>query len=463
MISKPSPLLCGPLLAVVIGFVLSPTVGVDAALTAAITACCIVWWFSEALPIPVTSLLPLALFPLLGILDATQVASAYGSPLILLMLGGFILSRGMASTGTHRRLAVAMVQCCRRVAGSDSDSGLVVGFMCASALLSMWISNTATVLMLLPIALAVLEQSDNKQLPLALMLGIAYAANVGGMGTPIGTPPNLVFMEVYAETTGRRMGFLEWMQIAVPVVLLFVPLIAWYLTRPLARHRGRAVLLPAVGDWRVEEKRVLWVFALTALAWITRGEPYGGWSGLFNLPQASDAAIALLAAIALFIVPNGRGGRLLDWQQANEIPWGMLLLFAGGLCIAKAFTVSGLSTHLADGVAIIGVLPLLLLLLILCLGVSFLTECTSNTATTVLLMPVLAAVALGLEIDPQLLMLPAALSASCAFMLPVATAPNAIVFGSGKIRSREMLQKGLLLNFIGAFIIATVSYGLLLP
>lgn len=452
-------LAAGPLLALLAGLLLSGSLGYEPGVTAGITLWCVYWWITEPVPIPVTSLLPLALFPLAGVLDSGQVAAAYGSPLIILMLGGFILSQGMASTGTHRRLAVAMVNACTHVAGGNSDRTLVAGFMLTAAILSMWISNTATTLMLLPIALAILEKNEHPQLPMALMLGIAYAANIGGMGTPIGTPPNLIFMEVYAENTGERMGFIRWMSWGVPAVLLLVPVACWWLTRKI--DSAQSLELPEVGQWRLAEKRVLTVFALTALLWITRSDPWGGWSGWLGMDGANDASIALLAAIVLFVVPDGEGGKLLDWEQASRIPWGMLLLFAGGICIAKAFVASGLSAELGNLFAAAASWPVLLMLLAICLGVSFLTETTSNTATTTLLMPVLAAAALGVSLAPELLMVPAALSASCAFMLPVATAPNAIVFGSGKIVASQMLRTGFALNLIGAVVVALLCYALL--
>ena len=453
-----SKLAAGPVTALLLFSLLQPALSVPAAITAGITLWCVLWWILEPIPIPATSLIPIALFPLFGVLSPTDVAQAYGSPLILLMLGGFILSKAMESTGTHRRLALYMVSLSRRCTGSDSDRSIVVGFMLASATLSMWISNTATTLMLLPIALAVIEKSDNPKLPLAMMLGIAYAANVGGMGTPIGTPPNLVFMQSYADATGQVISFFAWMKIAVPVVIIFLPIIAWWLTRNVNSGQSALLKLPDAGQWRIEEKRVLWIFLLTALAWVTRAEPLGGWSGWLGVPQANDAAVALSAAILLFIVPGEQGKNLLTWRQASDIPWGILLLFAGGICIAKAFVVSGLSVTVGEAVSILTTLPLFLMLLILCFSVSIMTESTSNMATTLLLMPILAAAALVADIDPKLLMLPAALSASCAFMLPVATAPNAIAFASGRVSSVDMLRAGIVLNMWGAFIIAGLCY-----
>jgi len=425
------------------------------ALVAAVTTLCAIWWIFEAVPLPITSLVPMALFPPLAVLDHKSVALAYGSPLILLMLGGFILSAAMASSGAHRRIALLMVN----LFGKSSDRHLVFGFMAASAGLSMWVSNTATTLMLLPVALAVLESAKNKALVVPLLLGICYAASVGGIGTPIGTPPNLVFMKVYAENTGIELTFLQWMKWGVPVVICFMPIIAWYLTRNL--HSQQAVDLPRVGHWQPAEKRVLILFGLTALAWMLRKEPFGGWSSWLSLPGANDASVALLAAILLFIIPDGRGGRLLDWEAANKIPWGMLLLFGGGIAIASAFKQTGLSEALAHELTDLSNLPILLLLLSICLVVTFLTEMTSNTATTTLLMPILAAAGIASGVDPALLMVPAAMSASCAFMLPVATVPNAIIFGSGHVAIKDMVQRGVALNIIGALLISLLSYWLI--
>jgi len=449
-------LFVGPLVAVAIALLmLQAGWPKPAALTAAVTSLCAVWWMFEAVPLPITSLIPVALFPPLSVLDHKTVAQAYGSPLILLMLGGFILSAAMASSGAHRRIALLMVN----LFGRGSDRGLVFGFMVASAVLSMWVSNTATTLMLLPVALAVLESAKNKALVVPLLLGICYAASVGGIGTPIGTPPNLVFMKVYAENTGSELTFLEWMKWGVPVVVCFVPIIGWYLTRKL--HSQQAIELPCPGQWQPVEKRVLMVFAITALAWMLRKEPFGGWSHWFAVPDANDASVALVAAILLFVIPDGRGGKLLNWESANKIPWGMLLLFGGGIAIASAFKQTGLSEALAHELTDLSNLPVLLLLLSICVVVTFLTEMTSNTATTTLLMPILAAAGLASGVDPALLMVPAAMSASCAFMLPVATVPNAIIFGSGHVTIRDMVQRGVVLNLIGALLIALLSYWLI--
>ncbi len=410
------------------------------------------WWIFEPIPIPVTSFIPIASFPLLGILTANEVGQSYGSPLILLLLGGFILSTALAKNNAHKRIAIAMV----RAFGQNSKRGLVFGFMVASAFLSMWISNTATSLMLLPVALAVLDSAKDKHLAIPLLLGIAYSASVGGIGTPIGTPPNLIFMKVYGDMIGETPTFTQWMMWAVPVVVVFVPLIALWLTRNL-KGKGEYEL-PEMKAWSTAEIRVVIVFFITALLWITRKEPFGGWSELFGLPNASDGSVALLAVVAVFIVPDGKGGKLLDWNTANKIPWGVLMLFAGGIAIAKAFTVTGLSQVIGEALSVFTVLPVLLIILALALCVTFLTEITSNTATTTLLMPILAATAIATDIDPLVLMIPAAMSASCAFMLPVATAPNAVIFGSEKVPLERMMKEGFALNLIGAGIITTVVY-----
>ena len=444
----------GPVAAAVAAASLSAAgYGSDTAVVGFIAVLCVLWWVFEPVPIPVTSLLPLAVLPLLGVLTPAEVGQAYGSPLILLLLGGFLLSKAMEHSGAHRRIALGMV----RLFGASSGRRLVLGFMAASAVLSMWISNTATTLMLLPVVLAVLDASEHrKELSAPLLLGVAYAASVGGLGTPIGTPPNLIFMQVYEQATGQTISFTQWMGWALPVVVLMVPAMAFVLTRNL---RGAiAVELPEVGRWRTEERRVMLVFALTALAWITRGEPFGGWSSWLGLPEANDASVALLAVVVMFLVPDGKGERLLTWERASTIPWGVLLLFSGGICLARGFVNSGLSELMGQWLSGMTDIPVFALILIICLAVSLMTETTSNTASTTLLMPVLAAAALAAGIKPELIMVPAAMSASCAFMLPVATAPNSVVFGSGLITTARMAREGIWLNLLGAVIISSVCY-----
>ncbi len=421
-----------------------------AAAVAAVTAWCAVWWLTEPVAIPVTSLLPMALLPLAGALSPTQVAESYGSPLILLLLGGFMLSGALARSGGHRRLAMAMIRACSRL----GRRGLVLGFMLAAATLSMWISNTATTLMLLPVALAVLEDERLKSLTVPLLLGMAYAASLGGTGTPIGTPPNLIYMQVASDQFGSAMSFPLWMTWGVPVVVLLLPVMFLWLTRRVGA--GPLPELEVAREWSAAEKRVMGILVVTALLWMSRTAPFGGWQAWLDLPYANDAAVAMVTVVVLCAVPDGRGGRLLDWDTAGAIPWGVLLLFAGGITIARGFVETGLSDVLASQLTVLADLPVWLMVLCICLGVTFLTEMTSNTATTSLLMPVLAATAVAADIPPELLMVPAAISASCAFMLPVATAPNAVVYGSGRVSIREMAREGLVINLFGAMIITLV-------
>jgi sodium-dependent dicarboxylate transporter 2/3/5 len=432
----------------------------EGALTGGLTVLCALWWIFEPIPIPATAMIPLGVFPLLGILDGKQVAQAYGDPLIILLMGGAMLSKAMEKSGAHRRLALYMVN----LFGGDSQRRLVMGFMVASAALSMWVSNTATTLMLLPVAYAVLQSvdssggtsQDSKKLAVPLFLGIAYAASIGGLGTPIGSPPNIVFLKIYGEATGSVPSFTQWMLWGLPVVMVLLPLAALWITRHL--NATAPLRIPQAGAWRSEEVWVLVIFFLTALAWITLREPFGGWSQWLNVPSANYAAVALTSVILMFILPNGQGGKLLDWESASTIHWGVLLLFAGGIAIAKAFAVTGISGAIGESLSGVTRLSIIVLIAVVALTVTFLTEITSNTATTTLLMPILAAASLGAGFEPALLMLPAALSASCAFMLPVATAPNAIVFGTGKITVEQMVREGFALNLIGVAVITAVVY-----
>ncbi len=459
---KPATLWFGPLAAIVIGLVVGTTsLGVAAGWTAGVAVCCAIWWVTEPIPIPATSLLPMAIFPLVGVVSAKEVGQAYGHPLILLLMGGFILSTALEKCGVHRRLALGMVRLC--AAGSVvTGRRLVIGFMVASASISMWVSNAATTLMLLPIAGATLQQSRDPRLRLALLLGIAYAASVGGVATPIGTPPNLICMQEYAELTGAEPTFTQWMSWGLPVALVMIPVIAAWLTRGLGGPAD--VKLPSSGAWRPAEVRTLAVFAATALLWVTRTAPFGGWSDWLGLPNANDASVALLAVVAMFVIPTGETidsdeepvPRLLDWATATRIPWGMLLLFAGGMVLAAGFKQSGLSLAMGEALGGLATLPTPILIGGLCLAVTFLTEVTSNTATTALLMPLLGATALAADREPSLLMFPAAVSASFAFMLPVATVPNAAVYGAG-VSTREMAREGFALNLLGVVVVTALA------
>lgn len=448
-------LILGPCFAVALAICMNAS-GWDtkACWTGAIVMLCVVWWIFEPIPIPATSIIPLAVFPLAGVLTKEDIARAYGDDLVLLMLGGFMLSAALTHSGAHHRLALGLI----KIVGGHGSRRIVFGFLCACAFISMWISNTATTLMMLPLALAVIAQSNDKKLALPLLLSIAYGSSIGGLGSPIGTPPNLVFMREYESFTGITVSFTQWMSWGVPVVVLMVPLAGLWLTRQL-RHTGELTMPPA-GPWRAEEWRMLLIFGLTVLAWVTRNEPFGGWSVWLGLKGATDATVALLAVVVMFLIPNGRGGKLLDWDTAVKVPWGILILFAGGIAIAQAFVETGLSKAIGEQLAILSGLHPLIIIVFVALSVTFLTEITSNTAITVLLMPILAPAAAAAGIDPALLMLPAAMAASYGFMMPVGTPPNAIVFGTGLVPMTSMAREGLVLNFIGAAVITVVCYWL---
>ncbi|NOX50460.1 MAG: SLC13/DASS family transporter [Gammaproteobacteria bacterium] len=450
-------LLLGPIVALLAGGLMWFSGGgsSQACLTLGITSWVIIWWMFEPIPIPATSLIPLALLPMFGVLTPKELGAAYGHPLVLLLMAGFLLATALEKSGAHRRIALAMV----RLFGGSSSKRLVFGFMSASAVLSMWISNTATVLMLLPVAIAVLDSSDDPMLSTPLLLGIAYGASIGGMGTPIGTPPNVVFMGVYEQVTGATIAFSTWMSWAIPIVLVLLPIAGFWITRKLT-HEGY-VALPSVGEWRTSERRVFIIFAVTAFCWVTRTEPFGGWSTWLQVPYTNDAIVGFLGVIALFLIPNGEGDKLLDWETANKIPWGMLILFGAGISIASAFMNSGLSTSIGQNLEQLSTLHLLVMIGIICFSVTFLTEVTSNTATTTLLMPILAAAAMGAGTDPKLFMVPAALSASCAFMLPVATPPNVITFSTGRFSVRTMAREGFALNLFGVIVISIGCFLLL--
>lgn len=449
---KPTRIILGLVFAAIAGYV-AYIGGLPDKVTAtiAITALTAFWWVTEALPIPATSLVPFALFPLAGVLNQGEAAAALGSYVIVLLMGSFMLSKALEKSGAHERLALYMI----KLVGS-SGRRLVIGFMLAAAILSMWISNTATTLMLATMALAILSRTDDPKLGPALLLGIAYAASFGGTATLIGTPPNLIFAENYLIATGEEFSFVRWMSIGLPIVAVGLPVMALWLTRSLGDVKTPALRDP--GPWRKDERRTLIVFAIAIALWITRTEPFGGWSGALGMTGAGDSTVAVFAVLLMFLVPNGKGGALLDWKSASNIPWGMLLLFAGGICIASAFRASGLDVLIGGQMTGLTTLPVFVMMLGLCLTVTFLTEMTSNTATANLLMPLLAAVAAGTGIKPELLMIPAVISCSCAFMLPVATAPNAIIYGTERVSIALMAREGAMLNIIVAVIVSGLCW-----
>lgn len=421
-----------------------------AAWTLATTVWVAWWWITEAIALPATSLLPFVLLPLGGIANVNEVSSALGNPIILLFMAAFMLAKAVEISGVHKRIALGLV----RKLGNSSARRMVLAFMIATAFLSMWISNTAAVLALLPVALALADASSDQKFQRALLLGLAYSASVGGIATLIGTPPNLIFASVYESYTGITFGFTRWMQIGVPLVVIGIPLMAWWLTRGLTQQG--TLHIDEQGPMRSAEKRVLLVFGAVIVMWMTRTAPFGGWSGLYNLGGMGDATVAFMGVLALFVWHDKERTPLLEWRDAVNIPWGILLLFAGGIALAHGFVSSGLSAIIGNTLIGLGGLPTWLLVFCLAISVSFLTEVTSNTATATLLMPVLAAAAGALDLPPELLMIPAAIACSCAFCLPVATPPNSIVFAAERITIRTMVREGMVLNVLMAIVTTAI-------
>jgi len=455
---KINHLIVGPLLAVSLFILLSlNNVNSAAASTAAITLLTAWWWSTEALPIPATSLVPFTLFPLTGVITHKQAAAGMGSHIILLMMGGFIMAKALERSGAHKRFAISILN----LVGQNSNKRLVLAFMLSAALLSMWISNTATCLMLMPIVLACLQQINRQELNAPLIIAVAYACSIGGIATLIGTPPNVIFAGIYEEVSGQEFGFLDWMKIGLPIVVCLLP-IAWlWLTRNV--QGGCKTQLPEIPNWSKDERRVVGVFSFIVFLWVFRGQPYGGWSELTGITGIGDSTISVFGALLMFVVRSEKGSGLIDWDNATKIPWGILLMYGAGITIAKAFFESGLADTIGVNMsAMIDGLPVYLIILLICLSITFFTELNSNLATTTLVLPILASIAVGTELPLELLMIPATISASCAFMLPVATAPNAIAYSTGKITVKQMIREGLILNFILAFIISGLCY-LLIP
>lgn len=441
--------------------------------TAGVGMLMVIWWITQVLPVPVTSLLPIVIFPLIGISSVREAATPYANPVIFLLLGGFIIATALQRWQLHRRLALLIL----RLAGSHPHA-IVGGFMFASAFLSMWISNTATTIMMVPIAVSlaqVMIGGQSKEVAdkftVCLMLGIAYAASIGGLGTLIGTPPNTMMAAFMTETYGINIGFAKWMTFGIPIICLLLPL-AWLLLTRLVfifdlPHNESTVEiveseLVSMGPISTPEIRTAIVFSFIALAWITRP----ALQQLPGLAELSDTTIAITGAISLFLIPSGdkqkKYTQLLDWSTAEGIPWGVLLLFGGGLSLAAMITSSGLAIWLGGILSVLTNFHFFILILSIVTMVVFLTELTSNTATTATLLPILGGIATAAYIEPMLLIAPMTLAASCAFMLPVATAPNAIVFGSGKVSIPQMVKAGFCLNLVVITIIPPMAY-LLIP
>ena len=445
--------------------------------TAAVAVLMAVWWMTEAIPIPATALLPLGLFPILGVLSPASASAPYANELIFLFMGGFMLAVTMERWGLHKRIALSIMAFV-----GTSPNRLVLGFMLATAFLSMWISNTATAAMMLPIAIAVGEMfrpQDREgpyELGIALMLGVAYASSIGGVATLIGTPPNAVLAGAASEILDVQIGFVQWMGVGVPIVAVMLPLTWLLLTRvlyPPGDLAGNAAKIiederAGLGPASRGEKTTAVVFTLTALAWVLRAEKSFGDVTIPGIatfaPGVADSTIAMTAAVVLFLLPVDwqKGQFALDWRTARRIPWGVLVLFGGGLSLARAMDESGLATWIGGVVAALGAVPLVVIVAAVATLIVFLTEVTSNTATATMAMPVMAGAALGLGIEPLLPMAAAALGASMAFMLPVATPPNAIVFGSGYLTIPQMTKAGFWLNWLSIAVITTLGT-LLIP
>ena len=428
-----------------------------------------IWWASEAIPVPVTALLPLALFPLFQITSFKSAALPYANPNIYLFLGGFMLAIAIERSGLHKRMALKMI-----LAAGSSGMKLIGGFMLVAALISMFVMNTSTTLMLLPIGLAVcsviattipgLNEQDKKFFDTALMLGIAYAATIGGMSTLVGTAPNIVFSAFMLETYGVEISMIDWMTLGVPLAAVML-ISAWIIltkyvfpisfitSNDTKEHLHR--MLDDLGPLSKDELKISVIFGLTALAWIFR-------KGLDNfelLSGLTDAGIAIISAILLFMIPSSNNkDDLLNWDSSNKLPWGLLILFGGGLSIAAQINSTGLGVWIGEGLSILGTVPPIMLIFLVAALIIFLTEITSNVATTSTFLPVFGAVAIGLGILPVSLTVPVCLAASCAFMLPVATPPNAIVYGSGKFTIATMMKAGFVLNIIGIFVVTLFAY-----
>jgi sodium-dependent dicarboxylate transporter 2/3/5 len=441
------------------------------------------WWMCESIPIPATSLLPIALFPLLGIMSTQKATAPYASHLIFLFMGGFIIALSMQRWNLHRRIAMNIVK-----AVGFSPGRLIFGFMAATAVLSAFVSNTATTVMMMPIGLAIIthvidegkKEGLDKEIDfspekfafgLNLMLGIAYAASIGGMATLIGTPPNTVLAGYLTKTYGYEISFAGWLKVGVPLVVVMLPLCWLWLTKfanPMKLKKvpgGRDLInseLKEMGPMNAGERWTALVFALTALGWIFRKQL----GFLFTDPKlVTDAAIAMAGAIMLFLIPINlkRNQFVMDWHWATKMPWGVLILFGGGLAMAAGFKETKLADWIGSQVSLLENAPVIILVIAVTTLIIFLTELTSNTATTAMVMPILAAVAIGLGQNPLLLVVPAAIAASCAFMLPVATPPNAIVFGSGYVTIPQMARSGCGLNIIGVLITVVATYVLVIP
>ena len=467
-IQKSLFLISGPLLFLAMQF-FSPPAGMSESAYSllSITLWMALWWVTESVPIAITALLPIILFPMTGAVDLQTTTASYGHKYIFLYMGGFMLAIAIEKWNLHKRIALNII----KIIGTNI-SKIILGFMVATAFLSMWISNTATAVMMLPIAMSIVaqlqdnpntEKNENLIFGKALMLSIAYSASIGGMATLIGTPPNLVFAGYVEETYGIEITFLQWFKFGVPIAIPLL-VIAWlYLTKFAFKFKQKEFpggkeeinrLLVLIGPMKREEKLVSAIFVLTAFCWITRS---------FILqeffPFIDDTIIAMTAGILLFVVPaSDFKKRLITWEDAVKLPWGIILLFGGGMALAAGFQITGLASWLGAQMSIFQGLSLLVLVFVVITLVNFFTEFTSNLATTAMLLPILAPIAISLNINPYMLMVACTIAASCAFMMPVATPPNAVVFGSGYLRIPDMIKSGIWMNIISILFLTLMVY-----
>ena len=465
--SKNFGLLAGPFVFFLINFFFQIN-GLDTLSKSVIasTAWIAIWWVFEAVPIAITALLPVILFPLTGSLSLDETSSAYGHRYIFLYLGGFILALAIEKWKLHKRIALNIIS----FLGSDVKR-IILGFMISTAFLSMWISNTATAVMMLPIGIAIVKQISNLKsskedesviFGKALMISIAFSASIGGVSTLIGTPPNLILASIIEESYGIKISFKEWMLFALPISCTLL-IISWvYLTRfafNFTHYNFDKVeneinsQLNNLGKISYEEKLVSIIFLITAISWVFKDFIQ------IIVPYIDDAIIAIISAITLFLLNSGyKTEKLMKWEDAIKLPWGILLLFGGGLAIASAFQSTGLANYIGESLNNFGSLPLVFLLLLTITMVNFLTEITSNLATTAMLLPIISSISWALDIHPFILMIGATVAASCAFMLPVATPPNAVVFGSNYLRISDMVKVGLIMNIISILLILIFVY-----
>ena len=430
-----------------------------------------IWWITEAVPVAITSLLPIVLFPLTGGMELSETTASFGHRYIFLYIGGFILAIAIERWNLHKRIALNIVQ----LIGTNVKN-VILGFMVATAFLSMWISNTASSVMMLPIGMSIISQlmdnpktveNENQNFGKALMLAIAYSASIGGIATLIGTPTNLVLATIVQETYGIEITFSKWFMFGLPISLILLAICWKYLTEIAFTFKqkkfpgGRNEInkqLKSLGKLSYEEKMVLLIFVGTAFAWITRS---------FFLqkliPNLDDTIIAVIAGILLFILPasKSKNRKLINWEEAVKLPWGILLLMGGGLALAQGFKTSGLAEWIGGQLTLLEGASIFILLLFLIALVNFLTEITSNLATTAMILPILAPLSLVLDVSPLILMVGATVAASCAFMLPVATPPNAVVFGSGYLRIPDMAKTGVWMNLFSIIFLTIIVYFLL--